>query len=270
MVLAVVVIGGLVGLGRARRHGRPRAAAQRVRRGRRRVARDPRAGHRPGPRHAERARGRQDRRRSTTMRGLTMGHRRRYGALAVTLALALGVAACGEEKEEPAATRAARRGDRELDTGRGLRQGHDQRERVGRLDGERLHRQGGARGQPRLRGRDHQDRGDPGLPGHGRRQGRRGARGLAARRRVREVHRGGRHRRRRRPARRRGPHRLVHPEVPDGRAPRVRDVGGPEGPGGAVQDRRVRRPGHVPRRRPVLRAEGQGAHRGARASTSST
>src|SRR5215207_8994076 len=38
------------------------------------------------------------------MRGRTMGHRRRrYGALAATLALALGVAACGEEKEEPAA-----------------------------------------------------------------------------------------------------------------------------------------------------------------------
>jgi glycine betaine/proline transport system substrate-binding protein len=37
------------------------------------------------------------------MRGLTMGQRRRYGALAVALALALGVAACGEEKEEPAA-----------------------------------------------------------------------------------------------------------------------------------------------------------------------
>ena len=33
-----------------------------------------------------------------------MAHRRRYGALAATLALALGVAACGEEKEEPAAT----------------------------------------------------------------------------------------------------------------------------------------------------------------------
>jgi len=37
------------------------------------------------------------------MRGLTMGQRRRYGALAVALALALGVAACGEEKDEPAA-----------------------------------------------------------------------------------------------------------------------------------------------------------------------
>ena len=35
------------------------------------------------------------------MRGRTMVHRRRrYGALAATLALALGVAACGEEKEE--------------------------------------------------------------------------------------------------------------------------------------------------------------------------
>ena len=66
MVLAVVVIGGLVGLGRARRHGRPRAAAQRVRRGRRRVARDPRARHRARPRHAgQRARraAPQDRRR---------------------------------------------------------------------------------------------------------------------------------------------------------------------------------------------------------------
>jgi glycine betaine/proline transport system substrate-binding protein len=37
------------------------------------------------------------------MRGLTMGHRRRYGVLAATLALALGVAACGEEKEDTAA-----------------------------------------------------------------------------------------------------------------------------------------------------------------------
>jgi glycine betaine/proline transport system substrate-binding protein len=35
------------------------------------------------------------------MRGLTMGQRRRYGALAATLAaLVLGVAACGEEKED--------------------------------------------------------------------------------------------------------------------------------------------------------------------------
>jgi glycine betaine/proline transport system substrate-binding protein len=38
------------------------------------------------------------------MRRRPMAHRRRYGALAATLALALGVAACGEEKEEPAAT----------------------------------------------------------------------------------------------------------------------------------------------------------------------
>ena len=47
--------------------------------------------------------------------------------------------------------------------------------------------------------------------------------------------------------------------------PGVRDLGGPEGQGGPVQDRRVRRPGHVPRRRPVLRPEGQGADQGARA-----
>ena len=48
-------------------------------------------------------------------------------------------------------------------------------------------------------------------------------------------------------------------------ASRVRDLGGPEGQGGPVQDGRVGRPGHVPRRRPQLRPEGQGADRGARA-----
>ena len=51
MVLAVVVIGGLVGR-RARLPGRRRAPAQRVRPGRRRVARDPRPRHHPRPRHA--------------------------------------------------------------------------------------------------------------------------------------------------------------------------------------------------------------------------
>ena len=60
------------------------------------------------------------------------------------------------------------------------------------------------------------------------------------------------------------------PKYLAGREPGVRDLGGPQGQGGPVQDARVRRPGHVPRRRPELRAEGQGAHRGARASTSST
>ncbi len=54
------------------------------------------------------------------------------------------------------------------------------------------------------------------------------------------------------------------PKYLDGREPRVRDLGGPEGQGGPVQDRRVGRPGHVPRRRPELRPEGQGADRGAR------
>ena len=111
------------------------------------------------------------------------------------------------------------------DRGEGLRQGHAQRAGVGRLDRQHLHRQGGARGRARLPGRDHQDRRDPGVPGDGRRRGRRRARGLAAHRRVQEVHRRGRHGRPGRPARRRGPHRLVHPEVPDGRAPRVRVAG---------------------------------------------
>ena len=46
--------------------------------------------------------------------------------------------------------------------------------------------------------------------------------------------------------------------------PGVRDLGGPEGQGGPVQDGRVRRPGHVPRRRSLLRPEGQGADQGAR------
>ena len=58
----------------------------------------------------------------------------------------------------------------------------------------------------------------PVFQAHGGRQGRRRARGLAARRPVQAVHRQGRHRRPGRAARRRGPHRLVHPEVPDGRS----------------------------------------------------
>ena len=60
------------------------------------------------------------------------------------------------------------------------------------------------------------------------------------------------------------------PKYLDGRAPRVQDLGGPEGPGGALPDGRVGRPGHVPGRRPQLRPEGQGADRGARPRTSST
>ena len=71
----------------------------------------------------------------------------------------------------------------------GLRRRHDQRERLGGLDGERLHREVRARDQVRLHRRRHEDRRDPGLPGDGRRQGRRGARGLAARRPVQDVHR---------------------------------------------------------------------------------
>ena len=51
MVLAVVVIAGLVGLGRAWLRSRAGAAAQPVRRWRGRVARDPRHGHRPRPSH---------------------------------------------------------------------------------------------------------------------------------------------------------------------------------------------------------------------------
>ena len=56
MVLAVVVIGGPGGLRRAGRHDRARPAAQRVRRGGRGFARDPRARHRARPGHARRTR----------------------------------------------------------------------------------------------------------------------------------------------------------------------------------------------------------------------
>ena len=278
MVLAVVVIGGLVGsgaLGDMIARGLQRnefgegvvaslailalgIALDRVTQGR-----DPRRRARPGRRGGLRwAQAREDNCKHNegrlvkdrTLRGKTVL------AVVMALVLALFVAACGEDKDDDVGSGGRRR----RSAGQGLRQGRAQRAGLGRLDRQHLHRQGGARGQARLRGGDHEDRRDPRLPGDGRRQGRRRARGLAARRRVQEVHRQGRHGRPGRPARRGGPHRLVHPEVPDGREPRVQDLGGPEGQGGPVQDRRVGRPGHVPGRRPELRAEGQGAHRGAR------
>ena len=62
-----------------------------------------------------------------------------------------------------------------------------------------------------------------------------------------------------------GAHRLVHPDVPDEAASRVQDVEGPEGQGVALQEPGVRLAGDVPRRRPVLRAEGPAADPGARA-----
>ena len=104
MVLAVVVIGGLVGIRGARRRGRARAAAQRVRPGRRGVPGDPRAGHRARPRDAEQgAEG--SRKRSITMRGSHMGNRRARGLLvALALTAATAVAACGEKKEETPAS----------------------------------------------------------------------------------------------------------------------------------------------------------------------
>ena len=65
-------------------------------------------------------------------------------------------------------------------TGHGLRQRHAERERVGRLDVERLRRQVRAREEARLQGQgDGHHRGPAELPGDGRRQDRRGARGLA-------------------------------------------------------------------------------------------
>ena len=259
MVLAVVVIGGLVGsgaLGDEVARGLQRnefgqgvvaslailalgIALDRVTQSRGR--RDEEVNHDEGNSNAEQEGARRDRRARPRCGHDGRRVRREEG---------------GDDREQ--------RVGQQRDRGQGLRQGRAQRAGVGRLDGQHLHRQERARGEPRLPGRDHQGGRDPGLPGDGRRRGGRRARGLAAHRRVQEVHRPGRHRRRRRPARRRGPHRLVHPEVPDGRAPGVRRLGGPEGRGGPVQDRRVRRPGHVPRRRSLLRPEGQGADRGAR------
>ena len=105
---------------------------------------------------------------------------------ALALALALGVAACGEEKEEtPAAGGDERRRGGEKDCGKvtineNAWAGSTANVYIAKAVLEE---------RARLRGRDHEDRRDPGLPGDGRRQGRRGARGLAAHRRVREVHR---------------------------------------------------------------------------------
>ena len=55
------------------------------------------------------------------------------------------------------------------------------------------------------------------------------------------------------------------PDVPDEAAPAVQDVEGAEGQGVALQEPGVRLAGDVPRRRPVLRAEGPAADQGARA-----
>ena len=74
---------------------------------------------------------------------------------------------------------------------------------------------------------------------------------------VQAVHHQAAHGRDGRPERRRRAHRLVHPDVPDEGASRVRDLEGPEGQGVALQEPRVRLAGDVPRRRPVLRAEGR-------------
>ena len=63
----------------------------------------------------------------------------------------------------------------------------------------------------------------------------------------------------RRQARRRRAHRLVHPAVPAPAVPAVQDVAGPEGEGVRLQVPRVGLAGDVPRRRPVVRAEGQAA-----------
>ena len=70
-----------------------------------------------------------------------------------------------------------------------VRQRHAERERVGRVDVERLRRQVRAREEARLQGEgDRHHGGSAELPGDGRRQDRRGARGLAEPRLVPAVH----------------------------------------------------------------------------------
>ena len=146
-----------------------------------------------------------------------------------------------------------------------MRHGHAQRAGVGRVDRQHLRREGCAREVPRLQGEHHPDRRDPCLPGARERQDRRCARGLAARRPVQAVRHQAEDGGPRRAERRRRPHRLVHPDVPDEAASRVQDVEGAEGQGVPLQEPRVGLAGDVPRRRPVLRAEGPAADQGARA-----
>ena len=64
--------------------------------------------------------------------------------------------------------------------------------------------------------------------------------------------------------------RLVHSAYLLKQYPAVQDVAGPEGQGERLQVARVRLAGHVPRRRPLVRAEGQAADQAGSASTSST
>ena len=64
-----------------------------------------------------------------------------------------------------------------------------------------------------------------------------------------------------------GAHRLVHPDVPDEAVPAVQDVAGAEGQGEHLQEPRVGLAGDVPRRRPVVRAEGRAADQASSAST---
>ena len=136
---------------------------------------------------------------------------------------------------------------------------------MGGLVGERLCRQVRAREQARLQGQgDEHHRGPAELPGDGGRQDRRHPRGLAEPRRLPGVHeereaREGGHERDRRHDR------LVHPALPAEAVPEDGDVERSEGQGEPLQVARVGLAGDVPRRRSVLRPEGQGDHRGPRA-----
>ena len=149
----------------------------------------------------------------------------------------------------------------------GVRHGDLERELVGGLDGERLRRQERPREEAQVLGQGDEHHREPAeLPGDGRRQDRRRARGLGQH--ARPVEQEVPDEQVRRPGRRQRDHRrhrLVHPALPAQAVPAVQDVEGAQGQGERLQDARVvseRR--DVPRRRPVVRPEGPRAHQGAR------
>ena len=187
MVLAVVVIGGLVGSGALGYEVVQRAAAQRVRAGRRRVARDPRARHRARPRHQGTRRGRQEA--GPNVIAITKEDRMQDRALG---------RAAGSRS-----SRRARRSQRP----RSLVGGRQPRAPRASCGTVTLNEQAWAGSTANTyvakavlekylgcKVKITQDRRDPCLPGARRRQDRRRARGLAARRPVQAVHRPSRRR----------------------------------------------------------------------------
>ena len=146
-----------------------------------------------------------------------------------------------------------------------------ERERVGRLDRERVRRQVRAREEAGLQGQGDEHAPRASRPSRRWPTGRstsssRTGTTLLGQPAVREE----RLDRQPRPERRHRPDRLVHPALPAQAVPAVQDVAGAEGQGERVQVARVGLAGHVPRWRPVVRPEGQGSSSRGSGSTSST